>query len=496
MRKPSEHMLPASVFLIVVIVTLIGFLAFESQITGNVAIVVQGGNIMHINISASEDSTYWVGLYGNITQNGTTQVNLTPGFIMNINLTYTNNLTNKTIILATNQTSPTWSNITIANHSDVNTYLNVLSSNQYSSENTFRTSYNFTIENTTYELLAARVNSISGDYYTGVFLTQSHVAFITNAVLNGTAYNGEPAHYQMLLPIPANSSMNYAFTLAENDQALTAPPGGTLNCSAPINLTASLGSDNSTINISWDPITGVTQYQIYYINEETNGSLDFSNATVVNNGVNTYWLDTQNPQKRYYRIEIDNGGTSCVINQTAGTLVLNLTPDYNLISTPFTPSNATVEETLRSISGDFTTVNEFNNTAKSYNFYVIVGNSVFKNFDTIKPGYGYWVRVTTSTSLRLLGSIANNISQPVSSDYNLLGFPAINNLQNNNTVAYVLSSIDGNYSSVSEFNNTAKSYNFYVIVGNSVFKNFDTIKPGHGYWIRATQTDTLVYQND
>ncbi len=485
------HGVPVIIILSLLCLVLVTFLSISPKFTGNV-IVGQGGVITNINIFTKDYPSSWIGIYGNLTlANESKNYSVSGGQVINLNLTY-DSMTNNTLVFGSTIQDPDFDSLLPANHPSINAFLGLGSGADFSSENTLTQRVNFSINNVTYELWSATVNSFSGLYQTGALISSGSLIFVTKVVSNGQGFTGEPAHYQLLLPISSNSSTNYTFYVFEDDAVGTS----SFSCNASLDLRAVLTNNNWSVNISWNNNVGADSFEVHHITGSLNGSLDFSGAAIESVGSNTYFVDNDNASQRYYKINAISGVDSCLTNETAGTISIDLAPDYNLISTPFSSSNQSVKETLRSIDGSFTSVNEFVNPPKLYNFYIIVGQNVFKNFNTIKPGYGYWVKTNSNTTLRLSGLVEKNLSVDVSPEYNLVGFPVIDNLDSNNTVQHVLSSIDGNYSSINEYNNTAKLYKFYIIVGQNVFKNFNTIKPGYGYWIKSTNNDTIVYSND
>ena len=93
-----------------------------------------------------------------------------------------------------------------------------------------------------------------------------------------------------------------------------------------------------------------------------------------------------------------------------------------------------------------------------------------------------------TVNLTIVGTVQEAFSEPVYDRFNLVSFPLI---QGNNSVAYSLRSIDGNYSSVNEYDNAANIYKFYIIFGGSVFNNFDTIKQTYCYCLDENETETI-----
>lgn len=489
-RDHHRHFVPLVACALAAIAVVVTFLAAQPQFTGFASSVTGvGGQITTVNISVRASSVSWVGAVGNFTSGSADQeLSLVGGMIIPLNLSF-DEVINQTLVVASTVSSPDWSSLSPASLDEINTFLGKSASDGDSAHHTLLELSNVTINETTYEVWSATVRSVNGTYTTGVLSAGGSLLLASYAVDGGIGYAGSPVDFQLLLPIASGGSTNFTFFVIGQESA------SSLTCNESIGLSAVLGADNVSVDLSWSAIAGATGYEVLYVDGPTDGVLDFSAAVNVSVDSWVNWSDTSDPGERYYRIRALQGASSCVVNETVGRWSEELSPDYNLFSTPFVAVNDSLPETLRSIDGAYSNVNEFNNTAKVYEFYLIVGNSVFGYLETIKPGKGYWIRMGSNATLRLTGSLVGSVSEPVSPDYNLVGFPLIHNSDANNSLEYVLSSIAGNFSNVNEFDNSGKVYEFYLVVGNSVFGDLETIKPGKGYWIRLSANETIEYSN-
>ena len=70
--------------------------------------------------------------------------------------------------------------------------------------------------------------------------------------------------------------------------------------------------------------------------------------------------------------------------------------------------------------------------------------------------------------------------------YSLLGFPVMNTSA---SVQDALSSANGNFTRLYEFNNTNKQYNIYLA---GLFDDIGDVWPDLGYWILATYNTTVT----
>jgi hypothetical protein len=195
-------------------------------------------------------------------------------------------------------------------------------------------------------------------------------------------------------------------------------------------------------------------------------------------------------------VRVTGNSGSCIVDETAGTIVVNVSPEFNLLSTPFISEDNTVNEVLRPINGFYNEVYEFDNTGKIYKYYIVVGNTIFRTFNTINPTKTYWIKTFDNSTLRFAGRTNEAVNESISPDFNLMGFPAISNNASDDSLNYIFTSVLGNFSEVYEFDNDAKVYEYYIVVGNTVFRTFNTIKPAKAYWIKTNVSEQLVYAND
>jgi hypothetical protein len=495
MEGHHHHFYPLLIIVIAAIVILASFLVITPRFIGKVIVTGVGGQMTSLNIQGSVGALSWMGLYGNLTNStGNMTVNLVGGLVMPLNLTYTSPISNETVIIASLTSTPNWNSVTPASHALINTFLGLGPGDSQSSENTLMDRMNISLGGITHEVWSVTLLGVNGSYTVGALQSEGHLLFITQAQEDSTGFQGVLTEYELLLPIPLSGNASYFFFVFEQDNPPTAG-NGTFNCTTQVSFTAQLAQDNNSVFIEWDSVPGAVSYELRYIDGPSEGYMNFSTPAIVALGSDLNWTDMNPSAERYYRLIISDGSSTCVSLNTVGTKSYPLSPDYNLFTTPFFFVNDSIPEVLRSIDGNYFTLFEYNNLLRTYNFYAIIGNNIFKTFSTIKPAKGYWILVNAPVNLRLIGTLAQNISEPLLTDYNLLGFPIISNVDQNESVPYVLSSIEGNYTTLFEYDNVLKTYNFYAIIGNNIFKTFTTIKPGRGYWIALTANETIMYTN-
>lgn len=475
------------------VVVLVVFLLWQPQPIGRV-IVAQGGYVTQLDISLDGDSypLRWVGVYGNVTSGVLDNtVELVADNVVPLTLRYGGAQSDSLLVFASPSGGVNWDNLSVASVSDIDAFMGVSASDPVSASSTLSLWRDFVIGGDTYTLPSVQTLSVNGSFITGFLFSNGEPLMVSALESSSLGFDGSFADFQMMLPVSGFSLTNYSFFVYGENETPTY-----FSCNDSLDFVARVAQDNVSVNLSWMVPVGASGFELLYLDGAQGGKLDFSKATVVNLGLVSSWVDSSPGYERYYRLRSQLSDGWCLSQERVGTIASDLSDDYNLFSTPFTFVNDSVEEVLRPIWDEFSIINRFNNSAKSYDFFTLIGNSVFKTFDVVQPGAGYWVRVTGDTTLRLAGTLVEGIVEPVSPDYNLVGFPVIDNLDVNDSVSYVLSSIAGSYSLVNEFNNTEKSYEFYFIIGNSVFKTFDQVRPGTGYWIRVTNNDTINYTNN
>ncbi|MCX8009599.1 MAG: hypothetical protein N3A61_00455, partial [Ignavibacteria bacterium] len=151
-------------------------------------------------------------------------------------------------------------------------------------------------------------------------------------------------------------------------------------------------------------------------------------------------------------IDIFDRGTS---GGTA-TATVNFIPDWNLFSIPITVSNMSVDSLL---------------TGKSSPAYSY--NNGYQSVDTIKNGYGYWVKFPSSKTLNLTGTSVSNKTISVNQGWNLIG-PFNNNVPIGSITSTPPNIIASNF----------YGYNNGYFVASE-------LNPGIGYWIKVSQNGTL-----
>jgi hypothetical protein len=472
-------------FFAILVVASASFLIYQPEYTGK--IVATGGNVMRADITGPLTPFAWMGMYGNLTSNVSASSNTTflPGGMSYIEVPGDANTTQ---ILIAQTPSLNQANISPATHADINAFINLSPAHAMSSNNTFTRTINFTVYNVTYSLLALKTNSYLGDYYTGALKEDNGLFFVTN-IYDGLGWANKSMDFQALLPVPPSGNITYYF-YAENSTPFVIPNGtnttnGTFSCNFSFPVVSHYNTTDDTIVIDWPDVVGATSYEIDILNNTEH--LNFSKGRTIVAAGSRYVDSSLDFTRRFYQVNAVDGGTRCPSTGPIGasnqSLTYSIDSPYNLISFPFNYQNSSIVSVLGSIDGEYTRLYEFNNSIKSYNTFIY---GVYDAIYDIQAGKGYWIEITNNLSLVTTGVVDQDLFEDVTTPYNLLGFIAISG---NRSVTSMLSSIDGNYTRVYEFNNSIKSYNTFIY---GVYDAVHTLQPDFGYWVEMSDNDTLV----
>lgn len=473
----SKNNAENSLVLFLLIVALLSFsslLVVLDQKTPTANIVARAGEISNISIFQTASTSMWSVLYGSFDEiTGISSFDLSSSQIININ--FTSYGYDSSMVIIANKSEINLSDIVQVPLNVVDAYLGVGSSHPESGTNTFNKLYNISIGNITQELYGTKTLSYNGSFITAAFLSNGNLAFVTTTA-NGSSFDNTSTFFQFMLPI--NAVENYSFEVVSN-----------ITCPSSFQITGIVDLDNTSVRLNWTPVPGALKYSIFYTDGvNISNHIEFSQINSTNI-TGTIFLDVPVSNTRFYEVEAILPVYSCRSSNTVGMYRLNLSPSLNLLSFPFKFVNSSVEEVLRPIWSSFSSLSEYDNVAQKYYFSILFMGEFSQNFDDVSVGKGYWLVINETVNLTVVGTIEENLFEPVFNRLNLIGFPFI---FGNNSVAHSLRSIDGNYSSVSEYDNDNNLYYFYSIFGGSVSNNFNTIKPLSGYWININETETIT----
>lgn len=182
----------------------------------------------------------------------------------------------------------------------------------------------------------------------------------------------------------------------------------------------------------------------------------------------------------------NEGSATATINRTAITVNIGLVTGWNLISIPVLPDNTSIKTILSGISGNYSVVwGEFDPTTSAWKNFD--PNEIFNTLNTMEPNKGYWINVTEACTLTVVAPLAT-ASVSLKSGWNLIGFVG----ESDTNIKTVLTTISGKYSVVwGEFDPTTSAWKNFD--ANEIFNTLNTMGPGKGYWIKASENTTLTY---
>lgn len=143
------------------------------------------------------------------------------------------------------------------------------------------------------------------------------------------------------------------------------------------------------------------------------------------------------------------------------------------------PDDSNIASVLGSITNKYRSVWAFKRGAwKLYD----PANPGFSDLTTMEAGWGYWLNMTESATLKISGTTPSNTLELISG-WNLVGY----NSSTAQNVAVALATINAKYISVWTFiDGDWKVYD----PANPGFSNLTTMEPGYGFWINATEECT------
>ncbi len=160
---------------------------------------------------------------------------------------------------------------------------------------------------------------------------------------------------------------------------------------------------------------------------------------------------------------------------------LTLYPQWNLMSLPLIPENASITHVLQPVSDDVDVVWSYNPESKSWSVYNPAPEAP-RNLTTIRDGLGYWVKTKTTETVTFSLYGYENIPGPnipptykVYTGWNLMGFKALQEMNS----TYYLRGVD--------YIRRLTYIPTYGWVRDPL-----TMMPGYGYWIYVSEEGVIV----
>ncbi len=230
MKEDSPQTILVFVVVVFIVLSLIQVIQSpQNALTSAAFINAQGGNVTYVNLSASKNSGFWQGFFGEITVDlsatATPSATAQGGSISNVNLTLP--CTNGEIYLSSSK-SVTLQNVAAGTKESVDAFLNLSSSHQESGSSVFSAARNFTVGSTEVTNAPAAFTKVEGDpdsttFTLGVLNKSNVLIFVSSISLNTAGFDGETHDYQLMVPVNQSSLTYYFFVDCEAAAPAPAP---------------------------------------------------------------------------------------------------------------------------------------------------------------------------------------------------------------------------------------------------------------------------------
>jgi len=163
---------------------------------------------------------------------------------------------------------------------------------------------------------------------------------------------------------------------------------------------------------------------------------------------------------------------------------------WNLISFNVEPMSggapiSGVAQVLSSIDGLYSAVQGYDQGAQSY--YPELP-AEFNDLQELDPYHGYWIKMDQAATLQIVGvPIGATTPLTLHEGWNLVSYLPDEEM----AAAEALASIAGKYTAVQGFHDGG-AVSYYTDLPPE-FNDLQCLRPGHGYWIKASQAVTLTY---
>lgn len=157
-------------------------------------------------------------------------------------------------------------------------------------------------------------------------------------------------------------------------------------------------------------------------------------------------------------------------------VTLNLDLGWNLISLPVQPLDTDINVVLSSIENKYESIYRY--SANPGWLWYFPAQPLLSNLSVVEAGMGYWINMLEAGQLIVQGLEPGTLIH-LYPGWNLVGY----NSRSPMDIGDAMSSIEGQYNSVFEFNSGNW---FWFFPATPLGSNLKTARPGMGYWIEAT----------
>jgi len=167
---------------------------------------------------------------------------------------------------------------------------------------------------------------------------------------------------------------------------------------------------------------------------------------------------------------------------------IELNPGWNLISLSVDPVNPDIGNIFSSLGATFESAWRYDAVSQSWQMYPASVTGV-ETFTTLETGQGYWVKVTSNSTLVIEGNDITAGGQiELYPGWNLAGFTNASDIQYNDVLKNVA------YTQLWTYDSLAGAFIGVEIAtgtGTVLREEFQFIQPGRAYWVLATEQTTV-----
>jgi RHS repeat-associated protein len=186
-------------------------------------------------------------------------------------------------------------------------------------------------------------------------------------------------------------------------------------------------------------------------------------------------------------------GASFVAHARAGigpAGAIPLVPGWNLVSLPEQPASTDPAIVLASIAGSYRMAWAYDCAAAEHWKFYDPANPASSTLTAIDHKIGLWIEATAAATPSTAGTIPASTSIALCAGWNVIGYP----LAQSQPLATALASIAGKYTRVYAYDAVvaAAPWAVYDVAVPAWANNLQTMAPGYGYYVNATENTTLV----
>jgi parallel beta-helix repeat protein len=162
-----------------------------------------------------------------------------------------------------------------------------------------------------------------------------------------------------------------------------------------------------------------------------------------------------------------------------------LNQGWNLISLPLEQADASIDQVLRTIDGQWDFIRIFDPLdPEPWKSNCTYWPAFLNDFDTLDHPQGFWIRITTPTAtLTVTGNIPAVTNIQLFAGWNLVGYPSF-------TEEQISVSLIG-----TGYDRPVEAFNASAPYGLGQLADTDVFKPGYGYWISVPVDTVWVVTN-